>query len=291
MKKYGRWIIGLATTIPVAWIVIGGIDMFFIPEIKADKPEKISVSGNIIITNCKTDSMVVETPSKPINTGITIPQRYLTKDFLLGKVDQRNDSAFIEISEEHTPYNLRLLRETYSAFIKMYEAAKRDGVELKIISAARTYNDQCLHWDGKWKKLKNEGKFNSDLEKTQYLLRYCALPGISRHHWGTEIDMNSLKLAYFETPIGKKMYKWLLKNANSFGFYQPYTPRSAQNREKGFYEEKWHWSYRPLSGPFLAKYKELVTEEDITGFTGDNTVKNLNLDEWINSINPELITE
>ncbi len=223
--------------------------------------------------------------------NISIPDRYLTKKFLLGKVNQRQDSDFIEIAPQHTPYKLRLLKETYSAFISMYEAAKKDGIELKIISAARTYNDQCLHWNAKWKKLTPHPDLNDDLKKTLYLLRYCSLPGISRHHWGTEIDLNSLKPSYFETQTGKKVYDWLLQNANSFGFYQPYTSRTSPNRAKGFFEEKWHWSYRPLSAPFLVKYKELVTPDDITGFTGDNTVKHLNLNEWLNSINPDLIIE
>ncbi len=222
-------------------------------------------------------------------SSFTVPARYLTKEYLLGKINQRQDSDFMNVLPEHTPYKVHLLRETYEAFIKMYEAAKKEGVELRIISAARTYDDQCNHWNAKWKKLSSKDELDTDLKKTLYLLNYCALPGISRHHWGTEIDLNSLQLAYFETKTGKKVYEWLQKNANSFGFYQPYTPRDAPNREKGFCEEKWHWSYRPLSGAFLVKYKELITANDITGFAGDNTVKNLNLDEWINSINPDLI--
>lgn len=224
-------------------------------------------------------------------SSIIIPDRYLTKEFLLGKVNQRQDSDFIEIAPQYTPYKLRLLKETYSAFVNMYEAAQKDGIELKIISAARTYNDQCLHWNAKWQKLLLQPDLDSDIKKAQYLLRYCSLPGISRHHWGTEIDLNSLKPSYFDAGTGKKVYEWLLQNASSFGFYQPYTSRTAPNRAKGFYEEKWHWSYRPLSATFLAKYKELVTPDDITGFTGDNTVKYLKIDEWINSINPDLIIE
>ena len=218
-----------------------------------------------------------------------IPRRYLTKEFLLGKIEQAEDTAFVEISHRYTPYKLRLLKETYRAFIRMYEAARQDGIELKIISAARTYQAQSLHWNAKWKRLEKQEAFTSDLEKTRQILLYCSLPGISRHHWGTEIDLNSLEPSYFDTPTGEKVYAWLQQNAAQYGFYQPYTSRTSPNRATGFCEEKWHWSYRPLSAPFLVKYKELVTPDDIAGFTGDNTVKELNLVEWIDAVNPRLI--
>ena len=65
------------------------------------------------------------------------------------------------------------------------------------------------------------------------------MPGTSRHHWGTDIDMTDMSVAFYNTRKGKKMYDWMSKNAAKFGFYQPFNA----NRKDGYQEEKWHWSY------------------------------------------------
>ena len=272
------------------WVVVTTLDAAGIGSYRGDAKSETPPGRNVPLP---ADRVVVDghanLPDSVQPYEMFIPRRYLTKEFLLGKVEQAEDTAFVEISRRYTPYKLRLLKETYRAFIRMYEAARQDGIELKIISAARTYQAQSLHWNAKWKRLEKQEAFTSDLEKTRQILLYCSLPGISRHHWGTEIDLNSLEPSYFETPTGEKVYAWLQQNAAQYGFYQPYTSRTSPNRATGFCEEKWHWSYRPLSAPFLVKYKELVTSDDIIGFTGDNTVKALDLDEWIDAVNPRLI--
>lgn len=272
------------------WVVVTTLDAAGIGSYRGDAKSETPPGRNVPLP---ADRVVVaghaNLPDSVQPYEMFIPRRYLTKEFLLGKVEQAEDTAFVEISRRYTPYKLRLLKETYRAFIRMYEAARQDGIELKIISAARTYQAQSLHWNAKWKRLEKQEAFTSDLEKTRQILLYCSLPGISRHHWGTEIDLNSLEPSYFDTPTGEKVYVWLQQNAAQYGFYQPYTSRTSPNRATGFCEEKWHWSYRPLSAPFLVKYKELVTSDDIVGFTGDNTVKALDLDEWIDAVNPRLI--
>ena len=49
------------------------------------------------------------------------------------------------------------------------------------------------------------------------------MPSTSRHHWGTDIDLNSLNNSYFSSGKGLKEYDWLTTNANHYGFYQVYT--------------------------------------------------------------------
>jgi zinc D-Ala-D-Ala carboxypeptidase len=43
----------------------------------------------------------------------------------------------------------------------------------------------------------------------------------------------------------------------------------------GYEEEKWHWSYLPLSGEFLDQYVKQVTYADIKGFAGSEVAKSM----------------
>jgi len=49
------------------------------------------------------------------------------------------------------------------------------------------------------------------------------MPGTSRHHWGTDVDLFSLDNKFFESGDGKIWYSWMVQNAAKYGFCQPYT--------------------------------------------------------------------
>ena len=93
------------------------------------------------------------------------------------------------------------------------------------------------------------------------------MPSTSRHHWGTDIDLNDLNNSYFERGSGAKIYQWLTANASTYGFCQVYSPLGKE-RPAGYQEEKWHWSYTPLSKPMLNDANGLLTDKKITGFSG-----------------------
>ena len=93
------------------------------------------------------------------------------------------------------------------------------------------------------------------------------MPTTSRHHWGTDIDINSVEPEYFLTRKGKKEYNWLVNNAHKFGFCQVYSDKAVSKRS-GYQMEKWHWSYIPLSSYYLKKYNELVDYRQVNGFKG-----------------------
>lgn len=193
-------------------------------------------------------------------------------NFLIGKTNFEQNSNFIKISQDYTSLkgeNAYLQKQTYDAFIEMYNAALKDGIKLQIISASRNYWVQRYIWEQKWKSV----NISSIEERAKYVLRYNAMPGISRHHWGSEIDLNSTKLAYWDSKEGRIVYNWLKNNAGKYGFFQPYT----SGRKGGFKEERWHWSYYPLSAEYLKLYKEKVTSNDIAGFIGDKVLDKLNI--------------
>ena len=216
------------------------------------------------------------------------------KIYLTGKFDPSQNENFTEIPEEYSisGYKMYLRKETLDAFLKMAEVAKLGGIELKIASATRNFIYQENIWDNKWTgytlvERKDLSKSIPDgLERFKKILEYSATPGTSRHHWGTDIDLNNANIAYFETKEGKKVYEWLTVNAPIFGFCQPYNLKGS-SRPTGYNEEKWHWSYLPLSKDFTKKYKELIKDEDINGFSGEEYVPSLDLmNNYILSINP-----
>lgn len=183
---------------------------------------------------------------------------------LTGKFRPADHEQFTALKSRHTTKaNTYLRKETYKAFKKMWRAARRDGHDLIIISATRNFRHQARIWNRKW-----EGSgFGSGAERARQILRYSSMPGTSRHHWGTDLDINALNNAYFESGKGAEIYTWMQENAADYGFFQPY---SAYNnyRDTGYREEKWHWSYFPLAGDLQRAYEHTVGYKDIRGFRG-----------------------
>ncbi len=209
-----------------------------------------------------------------------------SKSELLGKIKPANNAAFTKVDSEYIlgDRTIYLRKEVFRAFTKMYDSAKTCGIELKLISGFRSFEHQQRIWEGKWNgKIAATGlNFSdpnlTDLKKAQIILNYSSMPGISRHHWGTDIDIIDLNPKYFETTKGKKAYSWLKTNAKNFGFCQPYTAFDSI-RSSGFWEEKWHWSYFPISDLMLKDYQRLIKYSDISGFKGCWTADSLKVIE------------
>ena len=218
-----------------------------------------------------------------ITNAVTIKDEYITAQFLIGKNNYYTDTNFIEIPE-HMAYRKQmfLLKETYAAYNKMYLAAKKDGIQLKVISASRTFVEQSWIWEDKWKT--NKSKFETENALSSYIMQYSAMPGTSRHHWGTEVDLNSTSASYFASGYGLKVYNWLSSNAATYGFCQSYNEKGTE-RDSGYNEEMWHWSYYSLANRFLEGYKKKVDYTHITGFSGDFTAKSLEvIDNYVLAI-------
>lgn len=217
------------------------------------------------------------------------------KNILLGKLSRlQRDSLLNPIGRKYASRDgMFMQREAYNAFLEMHDAAMEDGVELIIVSAFRDFDHQKRIWNNKWsgQQVLSGNIYATDIsnpvERAREILRFSAMPGTSRHHWGTDIDLNSLNNRYFESGKGKKEYEWLVKNASKFGFCQPYTPKGA-GRESGYEEEKWHWSYMPVSATYLSNYPQIVTYDDIIGFDGWETARLLYIMEhYVLSVNED----
>ncbi|MEL7163682.1 MAG: M15 family metallopeptidase, partial [Bacteroidota bacterium] len=174
--------------------------------------------------------------------------------YLTGRFDPTVHPDFVKVAPEYTdgdPYVLH--QDTYAAFERMHAAAKAEGVSLIMVSATRNFARQKQIWEAKWNGQRLlEGKEKADevypdpADRARAILRYSSMPGTSRHHWGTDIDLNALTNGYFKSGVGKQVFEWLTAHAHEYGFCQPYTPK-GETRPNGYEEERWHWSYLPLA--------------------------------------------
>ena len=164
------------------------------------------------------------------------------------------------------------------------EVSARFFPSTSIISSTRTFTEQKQIWENKWngKTLvdgKNLALTSADpIERAKIILRYSSMPGSSRHHWGSDIDLNSLDPKWFATTDGQKLYAWLSTHAKEFGFCQPYSAKGTL-RPDGYEEEKWHWSYLPIALPMLAAYRDSIHYADIIGFAGSETAPKIKIIE------------
>ncbi len=210
----------------------------------------------------------------------------ITQDMLLGRINpEADESGFVEITRKYAiRQGMFLRREAMEAFHEMHTAAEKEGLQLVVLSATRTFSHQKRIWENKWHgaSLLHGDILATDIEdpveRSREILRFSAMPGTSRHHWGTDIDLNSLQNSYFAHGQGKRVYQWLKANAANYGFCQPYTAH-GKRRAGGYEEEKWHWSYTPLASAFYHAFAEQISYEDIGGFDGAETAREMQVIE------------
>jgi zinc D-Ala-D-Ala carboxypeptidase len=210
-------------------------------------------------------------------SGFQTPAESPGLNELIGKFEPSAHPDFVAVDIKYCSRSgLYLRKEVMAAFSAMHDAADSAGIRLTILSATRNFNYQKGIWEKKWARPSYSGW--TDAKKAHDILTYSSMPGTSRHHWGTDFDLNSLDPAYFKTGQGKKIYTWLVANAVRFGFCQTYSPKV--NGRTGYEEEPWHWSYFPLSVKYLEAYNALVSYDDLTGFSGSATAKEIGVIEY-----------
>lgn len=162
---------------------------------------------------------------------------------------------------------------------KLIKAAAQAGFNLSIFSGYRDFHRQLTIWNNKWNGLRPILDANSrpldisslsDEHKLHAILRWSALPGTSRHHWGTDFDFYDPKLLpsgtrlelipqeYAEQGCQHALSIWLSEYAQDFGFFYPYL------RFKGGVEfEPWHLSHLATSQTIMSKLDASQTLEHL----------------------------
>ena len=118
-------------------------------------------------------------------------------DYTFDNFCGRDPSHLIEVAEFK---NCRLTAPTAEAFLAMCKAAQQDGIDLAPASSFRDFDRQLTIWNEKYMGdrtvLDNHGQpVNigqlTGIEAAYAILYWSALPGFSRHHWGTDLDVYS----------------------------------------------------------------------------------------------------
>ena len=158
-------------------------------------------------------------------------------------------------------YGYKLQKKAHQAFLEMNYEAKKNDMNIRVVSSYRSFNHQNLIWTRKFNRYRSREL--STMDAVRYNIRYTAIPGSSRHHWGTEIDVVDGSIKTSRYPLNTKnfhgygIYKdfreWMDSNAHRFGFYQVYT---NDHQRRGFKYEPWHYSFAELAKPMLKEYNE-----------------------------------
>ena len=68
-------------------------------------------------------------------------------------------------------------KEVYESYERMRQAAAKEGIDIKVVSAHRSYNRQREIWNAKYKTLTSQGLPAKDA--IQEIITYSTLPGTS----------------------------------------------------------------------------------------------------------------
>ena len=241
------------------------------------------------VAACRSQAPQEQMPP-PTATPAVAPAALTYPDSLLtGRFDPSRDTNFVRLPDSLTDADGAYLlhRDAAAALTLMVAAAEADGVALRVRSATRNHERQAQIWTAKWtgaRTLSNGVNLGtadlSDSAKARMILLYSSMPGTSRHHWGTDVDFNAFENDYFDSGRGAEEYAWLREHGPGFGFFQPYT--SKDGGRTGYEEERWHWSYGPLSRKLLAAYREQIGYEDIGGFPGAEVAREVRaIEEYV----------
>lgn len=247
---------------------------------------------SILMISCSSDHSSTDNQQKQAGqaaepTNQDTLQVDTSVDFVTGQFDFTTHDDFVKVDPQYADKEIYLHEKTYKSFRAMVDSARADGITFTLISGTRNYGNQKAIWEGKW----TQSDSSTALGKARGILEYSSMPMTSRHHWGTDIDLNDLNNSYFESGQGLKEYNWLKENANDFGFYQPYTDKSLNDRT-GYNEEKWHWSYLPLAKQYLKYYNSNISNSDISGFDGSDLAEEIDMvKNYVNGISSKIKEE
>jgi len=205
-----------------------------------------------------------------------------TQEFTLDQLTGRVRTHLRELKDPPCA----LHKEVMQPFLAMRAAAAADGIELVAFSSFRDFDRQLGIWNGKFRGERpmqdRSGKSLDALaltpaERVDAILWWSALPGASRHHWGTDFDVMDaramapgykLRVVPEEYLAGGPFHRlttWLDSHMHAFGFFRPYTTDRG-----GVAPEPWHLSYanvarRAQAALSLDSLHAVLTASDIEG--------------------------
>jgi LAS superfamily LD-carboxypeptidase LdcB len=182
------------------------------------------------------------------------------------------------------PGGARVHRDVAAALLALKDAARQAGFTLEVASGFRDFARQLSIWN---RKARGELPLLDDEEhpldaaamapvaRMFAILRWSALPGASRHHWGTDADIfDRAAIPPKTAPLLRRsealpgavfgrFHLWLGTNLQRFGFFRPY----VQDRG-GVSPEPWHVSHAAVATALRSAYslellEQVLREADI----------------------------
>jgi predicted chitinase/LAS superfamily LD-carboxypeptidase LdcB len=205
------------------------------------------------------DPLVNETPNR--NDNPTLDTNNFDLDYIVGHSMKDNSGVLrtlIVIDGAAVDEKVGV------AFLKMQEAARKDGVKISINSGFRpafgpnfkgktskgksvniTTQETLRRDKSRWvtserAKFTNDEDFIFKARSSAYNPQ-TAPPGASNHGNGIALDLNSGSRVSLKKVLNNKIYEWLVRNSWKFGFV-----RAVKT-------EEWHFEYRPdvsQKGPY-----------------------------------------
>ncbi len=168
----------------------------------------------------------------------------------------------------------------------LVEAAKKAGFTFAIASSYRGFERQMQIWNAKFASKRPVYDLSGDqvdlssldeLAKIHAIMLFSALPGASRHHFGSDLDVfasnciptgQNLQLEPWEYQDSGYLYefnRWLDNNLARFGFYRPY-----DEYRQGVAPEPWHISHRATASKLtpvqsVTAIANVIREHDVQG--------------------------
>ena len=180
----------------------------------------------------------------------------------------------------------RLHRDAVAPALALKVAAAAAGIDLAFISSFRDFGRQASIWNAKFRGERalldrrgaplEAGKL-SESARVAAILLWSALPGASRHHWGTDADVIDRAAVppdyrpeltveeYTGAGPFARLNEWLGANLGNHGFFRPYLTDRG-----GVHPEPWHVSYGPVAGAALPNLsvdvlREAIEQSDLCG--------------------------
>lgn len=146
-------------------------------------------------------------------------------------VELKNNNAYVVNKN-----GMQLRREAYDALSEMGNAARREGIQISVSSAYRSYSYQkslFQHW--------------VDVDGLEEAERESARAGTSQHQLGVAVDFGSITNDFAYTKQGK----WVYANAYKYGWSLSF-PQDHED-VTGFRWESWHFRYIGKNACLLQK--------------------------------------
>ena len=159
--------------------------------------------------------------------------------------------------------------------------AREAGFDMRIASGFRSFERQLGIWNAKASGAKpvyddNDRQVDmsalSEIEQVEAIMRFSAIPGSSRHHWGTDFDVYDasrmkpgykLQLNLAECRDGgpcAELHSWLESELHHTDFYRPYAQDAG-----GISPEPWHLSYRSLASEYAGRMSAEILQKSWEG--------------------------